>query len=308
MTCVTAWLGIAWGIGLALAPAAPAPPGQAPAPATDTDKDYEICLSRPLTVGQEYRFSATGRISNRTTLKIAGQSLNPENQEFSVECEAAAKVLAVNAQGEATQLSLSQVKCVRTDGSEKKSLLPDGAVVVAEAKADQDVFTVNGAPPAQEAQAALDLVINLGKGKSSDDEVFGTRQRQKVGDRWPVNAEAAAKDIQKIAKVAKDDITGSVTLEKVVKVGDVDCLQIAGEMTVSNFAPPTPPDAPPANVTLRILFSGLVPVAPGLNRLQESQDLTATVVMKVKTSPDRPEGTVETVNRHQVTTKYDYGR
>jgi len=69
-----------------------------------------------------------------------------------------------------------------------------------------------------------------------------------------------------------------------------------------------PPDAPPANVTLRILFSGLMPVDPRLNRLQESQDLTATIAMKVKTSPDRPEGTVETVNRQQVTTKYDYGR
>jgi hypothetical protein len=41
---------------------------------------------------------------------------------------------------------------------------------------------------------------------------------------------------------------------------------------------------------------------------RNGKDLTATVVMKVKTSPDRPEGAVETVNRHQVTTKYDYGR
>jgi len=272
-------------------------------------QDYEIRLHRPMKVGQEFQLSATGRESQKATVTLNGQPIKNESQEAAIEVEAAVKVLEIDKNGAPSKASLKIGKCLSVKGDARTALVPAGAVVVASvAAARESVFEINGEKVSPDAQRALSQVFNLGKGGPTDDQIFGTPQRKKVGDSWPMNSEAAAEDArQNGAAVEKEDFSGTVTLEKVLKIGDTECLQVAVAMDVARVRPPAPAGLVVEKGLARRRMSGLFPVNPALNVPEKSSALIITVVMKgKKTQPDAPDLVVETVAERQTTTRYTY--
>jgi len=271
-------------------------------------QDYEIRLHRPVKVGQEYQMSATGRETQKMTAWAGAQVIKSEVQEMAVEIEASAKVLEVDKNGAASKESIMIGKCLEVKGEAKTPLLPAGAVVVASLDASKEpVFEIDGQKVGPQAHKALSLVFSLGKGGVTDDQVFGTPDRKKVGDQWAMNSQLAADDLKETGlAVKKEDVTGAVTLEKVVKAADGDCLQLAVTMEIAKVVPPAPPGFAVEKGTLRAQMSGKFPVNPALQSPEKSDSMTITFVMKGKPQPDAPEVVVETVAERQTTCKYAY--
>ena len=266
-------------------------------------QDYEIKLTRPMKVGAEYHIAAVGHSSMKSTIKVNGKVVEEQSKNFSVDFESDDKALEVDKNGEPSKVSLTVDKCILKQGGAEKPLLAKGAVVIASLKDDETVFEIAGQPVDAETAEALDLVVGLGRNRASDDEIFGTKERKKVGDRWAMNAELAAKELQDVMKgstVKKEDVAGTVTLDKVVKVGTTDCLQISAEMTVSNV---TMPDRKVAQMKVQAHFLGLFPIDFSKDITEESDSITMSITVKDKPDPDGPEIVVESVAEQSLNVK-----
>ncbi|MGB2938275.1 MAG: hypothetical protein WBD05_08805 [Phycisphaerae bacterium] len=263
-------------------------------------QNYEIRLHRPVKVGQKYRMAASGRAMQEMTRTAGGRVVMNRTDAYSVEFEALATVLETDKNGRPAKLSLTVAKCDKVQGDATKSLVPKEAVIVASVPENGgQVFEIDGVPVGQKVHEALSLVITLSSGGATDDEVLGTEERKKVGDRWNVNAARLIEDLKKDGIVSRqEDIKGTVTLEQVIKVGETECLKIGGEMTINNFKPP---GIKADEATLEMRFSGAFPLDTSLGRLEESTKQTLTLLHKQTGDPNDPEVVVKaTMTRRAV--------
>lgn len=266
-------------------------------------QDYEIKLTRPAKVGAEYHIAAVGSKSMKSTSKVDGKVVEEQNKNFSVDFESDVKALEVDKNGQPSKVSLAVDKCILKQGGEEKPLLAKGAVVTASVKDDEAVFEIAGRPADAETAEALDLVVMLGMNGASDDEIFGAKERKKVGDRWAINSELAAKELQDVMEgstVKKEDVAGTVTLDKVVKVGTTDCLQISGEMTVNGA---TMQGMEVSQIEIHGNFSGLFPADPFKFIMEESHSMTMSITAKGKPDPNGPEMVVESLAERDTNVK-----
>lgn len=203
-------------------------------------QDYEIHLEPTSKAGDKYSLSATG--SQRISVKLTSgnEIIRNTDEEFTLELIAEATVLAVDAKGRATSKSftITSTKLIK-DGT-TKSLLPAGSVILAKLQDGNTLFEMNGKPVEKDVATELSVVIALHSGNSiSDEAMFGSQIRRRVGETWGLNLEAVMPFIKELgAPVRKEDITGAVTLEKV----ENNHLFVRGSMDVANALLPLSSD------------------------------------------------------------------
>jgi len=278
---------------------------------TATAQEYEIRLHRPLKVGQKYGVSTTAHLSRSMTITAEKGLFGGQNEEFSVELECVVTVLEIDDKGRETKVSMAISKCVKIKGENKKDLVPKDAVVVASQKGRKEqVFTIGEEPLGAEAQEALGSVVSLSKGGATDDEILGTKDRKKVGDRWNINAAAAAKNLEtEMPGIQEKNITGTTTLEGVVKVGGIECLKIAAEMTIEippiegEVAAAMPEGLKVSKSTVEMRCVGVFPVDASMDRLEESIDEKVTLITELSPDPDTPGMVMQTIAQSRQTTK-----
>ena len=270
------------------------------------EKDYEIKLHRPLKVGQQFKESAVGRCTKRQINQEPGTPPVIKKEEFTVELESEDKVLEVDKNGVPCRVALTVDKCDRLRGDERKPLLPKGAVLMASAGNVGSVsFEVEGKPVAPEVEDALQRVFQLNRDLPTNDEVFGTARRRKVGDSWPINAEVFAKAITKQGlTVGPENVAGSARLVRTCRVDGADCLE-AEVWTRIDLPRPEAPQEGPAKWQLYTLYSVTVPVAGSMGIVAETATQRSTTIMTPpESSPLQgsfQEFSVETHTTHKYT-------
>jgi hypothetical protein len=263
-------------VALVVAVAVSSAPAQTP--------DYEIKLARPPKVGQKYAIKAEGAMSRNTSYTIDGKDAGTVTDGFGVQLEGTVEVLGVNKDGEEGKAACTVTKCVRITDEGEKEIVPAGRVVTATGGKEDTTFAVDKGTLSEEAKAALDLVLRMGEEDGyNDDKIYGTSKRQPVGGTWDIDAkaasdEAAADDV----KFDPKDITGSLKVEKVEKVDDVECLRIAGDTEVKKLSAKPPEGMKYDSGSLKARYWGLYPVDTNLGTLAESMSVTHTVRVRGK--------------------------
>jgi hypothetical protein len=267
--------------------------------------DYAIQLNRPMKAGDTYHISATGKESVKEVTSIDGKAQPDSVREESITIDGSVKVLEVDKNGQPSKISMTVERCLIKQGAEEKPLAK-GTVVTGSVKDGKDVFEIDG-KPAGDLDDILGLLFTLGKGEASDDEIFGTKDRKKVGDSWAINSALAAKDLQKDDfKAAPDDIKGTVTVEKAVKSGDTDCLQMKGEVTVSRFDMSLPPSMKVEKGAVHLTMVSLLPIDTSKGMQEQTMDLSMTVALKGKPQEDGPELATELTATRTCKISYSY--
>ena len=163
-------------------------------------KEYTIQLHRPAKVGDQFRVEMTGSESNTMARKV-GDMEGTEEKNWSAKLKGIVTVLKVNKVGSVSQMKLKVDSFTITEGKFTEEALEKGAVIKGEEKDDKNQFELwdeesKLGVPLQDGIAAdaLKLLFSLddAKGKETDDDVFGTKDKKKVGDSWKINAKALA--------------------------------------------------------------------------------------------------------------------
>ena len=257
-------------------------------------QDYAIKLHRPQAVGLKYHLSASGRSTRTQVLKSGDKILQNESVKFAVECECAVTVLAVDDKGKPSKLSLQIEKLTRTDDAGAKELVSKGGIVTVSMKDEVEVSEMDDRRLPLPAQEAITVILPLDPNGPTDDELFGTTARKKPGDHWDVNTDLMAKDLlRRRATAGTADLSGTVTLEKVARVGTTECLQISGSVDCSKYIPAVPSEVKVEKGFLKISFSEKLPVVVSMPALEMTQSANIGYTMKGRPDPTGDEMTID---------------
>lgn len=235
------------------------------APALMADEDYVVRLTRPKKVGDRYRLDAKGTSRERQRVTVGDRSPQDDEKELSVHLVAEAKVLAVDARLEASRIEYRIESCRKSSSGKTEDVLPAGRTVVAESRGGETVYTLDGdQSPSAETVEALKVVISAHDPNTpSDDEIFGTRERKRVGDKWGINAAAAARDLSKKGlSVSAEDVGGGAQVNRVRTVDAVKVLDVSVHFRAEKLAIPLPQGMRLEKASLEADFTGIVPADP----------------------------------------------
>lgn len=256
------------------------------------DESYVIRLTRPRRVGDRYRLDAKGTDRKRQRVTVGGQPAGNEEKELSVHLIAAATVLTVDRQSNPLRVEYRIEICQRSSLGKTEEVLPAGRKVIAESRDGKTVFTSAGDPPLDAAaREALGLVISAHASDSpSDDEIFGTRDRKRVGDNWGIHAAAAARNLSKNGTlVSAADLDGSVQLDRVRTLDAVKALEITAHLRVKGLKVPAPEGTTVERAAMEADLTGLFPVDPrNVSQLPDKLGIRMNVLMGAR-KPDTGE-------------------
>lgn len=254
---------------------------------------YPIRLTRPSRVGQAFRLQASAAVLNDITITLAPDRKDANQRVAGLQVDGRGEVLEVDGRGDVRKLKITVGQCVGTEDDRQRELVRKGAVIVVTAGEKDPSFSIDGKPADKDTADLLELIFPLREDKGPDDDaIFGTREKKRVGESWPINPAAAAEDLKAIGGQAKpENIRGSFKLAAVERHDGRAVLKLEGRMEVTDFLPPRPDDLPgdvtlePSSATFQI--TTLMPVDPALPSPSESSTMVFTTPM-TRTADGQP--------------------
>lgn len=254
-----------------------------PVSALSAADDYVIRFTRPSKIGDRFRLDAKGTTRESERITVGGQ-VQTDEKDLSVHLIAAATVLAVDSRSDATRIEYVIQTCEKTEGGKTEQVLAAGRKVIAESDAQgKTEFTVDGDPALDDISKALGVVISAHTpGSPTDDDIFGTTERKKVGDTWSINTRTAATYLSKAGLgVSADNLKGTVSLDAVKTVGGVKALSLTTHMSAEGMTMELPEFLQIEKSSMAGEFTSLVPVDPEAeNLLPNKIKMTIDVLLR----------------------------
>jgi hypothetical protein len=270
-------------------------------------QDYEIRLQRPKTAGQTYRVSVSGSEQNRMTMDINSKTEQKESENKAIDFESIVTILEIGKQGAPVKESHKIVKCERLENDSRLALVPPGTVVTAFLADKKQQFTIEGTEVSPEAKEVLDMVITLDDVDYSEDEAFGTKERKKIGDSWPINIKLAMEELRSSGlDFTKGDFSGKVTLAGIGGQDATPYLILNGEIVVNQIDIPVGPEVYTDKSHGRFTFAAKYPLDHTMGVLEEISNFSIDATMKNKPEEDYPDMTVHVYAEQTITKTFKY--
>lgn len=260
-------------------------------------EDYEIRMTRPAKVGDKYEMIASGARTEKVTMLVGGKVAKADGRSMTAKLEATVTVQEIDSLKREKKINLVVSKCVAaTEGAaNEEEVLRKGAQVVAQLQGKEKEFLVDGEAASKDIAGILDLFISFPTTPTTDDDIFGTKERKKVGDSWPVNKAKAVEDLSDEGMSVKaEDIKGSTKLEKLAVVDGVQCLHLSAKLDIGKLSAPLPPGMAIEKAAMTATFEGDFPLDVSKDCLSQGMTMTMSMIAKGKPSPDAPEMTLST--------------
>jgi hypothetical protein len=270
-------------------------PPAAPGPTATT---FTVRLNRAHKPGERGMVSTVVRSSRTTVVAEGDRVVKREADDREVDLEAMVEVLRVDGAGAPQSLAYT-IDHLRVQSPEGRTeVLPGGWVVRAE-PAGGKVSLRSAEPLPAEAQKALDEILSPLWSETTDDDIFGTAEQQAVGASWPVNAALTARELgHQHLDVPAEAIHGTSRLVGLVEVGGQLCLDISGELSISDPRIIDVPGARTDAARLHSTYRTLIPAdttSPGVDStLHVDLDVSARIAL----GPDR-EGRMTTTSHRE---------
>jgi hypothetical protein len=243
-------------------------------------QDFAIQLQRPVKVGDRYGLSANGSEEQVSKVQVNGQAVPPRSSALTVALTAKAEVLAVSLTGREMKTRFIITKATRTVESATGELMPAGTEIIAEHKGQRTEFIIDNMPASPDLAKALTVVISLEDDEApGDDVIFGTKERKRVGDTWPVNSTEAAADFARRGGMKMDpkNMTGTTTLSEVTKIDGQSTLVISAVMTIKEVSIPLPQGIAVQHSEFKATFSGAFPVDGTKRAMRKSMTMEGDI-------------------------------
>jgi hypothetical protein len=202
-------------------------------------QDYQIRMTLPAHVGER---ADAQYVATQTMHQVMNYDDHETKRDESerVELDGIEEVKRVDGSNRATQVALEIKRCeeVLKDGTHR-TIIPAGQTLLATAKKGEAELKLDHGTLNKKDEALVRLIVHLREREGpSDDEMFGTKERQKIGSSWPINAEAFAKQPAQpgFDPVDPKNIKGTTTLVAVQDVpGFGPCLQLELDFTIQKM-------------------------------------------------------------------------
>jgi hypothetical protein len=161
------------------------------------EETYPIRLSRPVKAGDRFDVSAKMAIDDSLVTVLDGREVEDDHTLAACRLTGRLTVVAVTSKGQPMdmRLKLETVECVN-DG-QQSAFFKAGDELRLRQSEDGKEAEVNGKPADDLQSEAIQSILHVEEeGERTDDDVFGTSDKVKAGDEWPLNADAAVADLE----------------------------------------------------------------------------------------------------------------
>ena len=267
--------------------------------------NFEIKLGRPVKAGTKYKLSAAA-VSKRNIVSTSGpRKPGPGSFEAQVELVAQVEVVDVDAQGLPATSNLTVEKCVLTTDGTPKELLAAGQILVVTAKDGKNTIVLKDGTLSGEAMGPLQGVLPAAHGQK-EDELYGTQERKKAGESWPLDVKAVVAETKKHGLSLEPD--GVSAISKLAAVREIEgkpCLEVNILVDAENVKAPSQKGYTAKDASIKIATKKVLPVDVSLPEVSEAQTITVHYIME---SPAGPNGTagmdITTEQTHLVSYTY----
>lgn len=258
-------------------------------------EDFAIRLSHPEKPGSRMETDTTADTDDVVTFSVRGRVFRENKNQESWRLRAMETIDAITDQSEASRKTLKVIEFTQSSDGVTKPVLKPGAIIKAASDKGEETFTVDGSPAAPQVRKMLERLVSLSEdGRPTDDDLYGTSKRKKIGERWPIDSKAIARAM-KTAKlsVAPDAVSGQATLKAVREKNGRRFLEIETTVATRDMEVEFIPTFKVVKAESNTTFSGLFPADDKGGRIQDAMDTTFVVVGKGRRSPEEPEVTAE---------------
>ena len=244
----------------------------AAAPARAADDTYAIKLSRPSKVGDLVDIDLTVELTRTTTITLPGQNPQVRTQTTKGVLQGREETLQVDKKGNDLALVLTIKKLADGQGNQ---LLKPGQEIKIKREAKSVTFEiVGGDAMPSDAKTLLDGIYSPHTPDSpTDDEAFGSPDKHKIGDTWPIDAERASKGATSAGlDIDPKQITGTTTLKSLDTIGGVAALRVSCTLVVKDATPASPdPSLNVESFNMQSELTGAFPLDPTLQPLESTE-------------------------------------
>jgi len=203
------------------------------------EETYAIRFVRPMKAGDKFDVSAKVAYEDEVSTTFDADPIEDEKTIVACRLTGELTIVAVTSKGlpTALRLKLKTVDCVE-DGKPAE-FFKIGDVLGLKREEPDNVAEVNG-EAAEDIQAqVIESLLSVEKeGEVTDDDIFGTAEKVKVGAEWPVNQKAAVEDMVRngVKGLKPAGVTGTATLVRTSKFGDKPSLLLRMEAKIDGKA------------------------------------------------------------------------
>jgi hypothetical protein len=275
--------------------------------ANSNGQDYEIRLHRALNAGAKYRIVASGQAFERIDLFAGGKQVNQKEEGISFDLDATATALAVDPLGRPIHYTLLIEKLLASPDGGNRVTLERGTVITGRLEGQRVVLTVGDTPIDALAAKIIGILIPTPTTTGTDDDVFGTRERKKVGDTWPINAEAAARYLSELLKsgIHDSNIKGETTLSRAGVGAAGEVVMIGGTFSIDGFSLTLPEGEKILKGRMNASYLGQLPTDPRRLPLNTTMKMMTDIVGIRLATGNTPEITFRTVTEQYIARAFE---
>jgi hypothetical protein len=270
-------------------------------------QDYEIRLHRALNAGAKYRIVASGQAFERIGLFTGGKQFDQKEEDISFDLDATATALAVDSLGRPTHYTLTIEKFVVSPEGGNRLTLERGTVITGRLEGQRVVLTTGDTPLNALAAKTIGILLPAPTSKGTDDDVFGTRERKKVGDTWPINAEAAARYLGEMLKtgINSSNIKGETTLARAGTGAAGEVVMINSTFSMDGFSTTLPDGGKILKGQMNASYLGQLPTDPRRLPFNTTMKMTMDIIGIQPATGNAPEITFRTVTQQYVSRAFE---
>ena len=236
-------------------------------------QDYAVRLAATNRAGQKYQVSSKCSEYRINALYSDGSLLKQEAETNVWRLMATVEVVAVNDKGRATELRVSIKDFVEIDALKTNVLFTAGTEMKAVMQPKGVEFQAGGKAISPKLNGLLSSLVEVkSPSEPTDDQIWGTLDKKKMGDTWKPNLELAVQYMQQDSyKIDPKSVEAKMKLSSIVETNGVKCLQVQGQLNAPSVGVNVARGMVVRNASLNVELSGLFPVSPDKSCLQNTE-------------------------------------
>lgn len=204
--------------------------------------DYEVKLDRADKPGDRSSIDLFANQSMNLQVSANGQVIKQQNSQYTLKLTGVLSVTEVDDKNEASKILVKVTQCTKTEKGRGVPFLKEGDEVVVFRENGTTMILVNGQTAEDSVAKVLRDVLTVHESsKPTDDDIFGTKNRVKEGEEWPVDLKLAAADFQsKDITISEESMTGKAKLNRILEDQGTKCQEVTASVQVASIGLPVP--------------------------------------------------------------------
>lgn len=228
-------------------------------------QEYTLNLSSEFSNGGTYEYTVNTDINISNEVKSDGAIVNSVKQEIQLSVTGNLTVIEITRHKQPLKIEFKvlDIKYLKKIGI-LDSIKVGDVITCEKDEKMKSVYMVNGVKAGTKDKELLEAIISVKNDRLPDDqESFGPKKPVQIGEKWPINKDAAASALKEmgIKELNQVKVDGEFRLDAVKQANGKDMAFVSGYLNISDIIPPFPPGITVTEGVMNFKGTGIIPLS-----------------------------------------------